>query len=83
MCMLVVDYLLCVVLVIQTSHWHTIFAGFNEQYDPHQGYTLEYFLDRDLEKFSDLISEVHGFASQQSRLREKVIILQKIYTLLG
>ena len=59
-------------LCVQTSHWHTIFAVFNEQYDPHDGYTLQYFLDRDLEKFSDRISEVHGFASQQSRLREKV-----------
>ena len=60
---------------IQTSHWHTIFAGFNEQYDPHQTYTLHYFLDREPCKLSDLIIEVHTLASQQSRLREKVSLV--------
>ena len=62
---------------IQTSHWHTIFAGFNEQYDPRQSYTLHFFLERDPSKYSDLISEVHCLASQQSRLREKVRIEEK------
>ena len=64
--------IIVVISVIQTSHWHTIFAGFNEQYDPRQSYTLHFFLDRDPGKYSDLISEVHCLASQQSRLREKV-----------
>lgn len=59
-------------LSIQTSHWHTIFAGFNEQYDPRQNYTLNYFLEREPSKFSDLINKVYWLASQQSRLREKV-----------
>ena len=61
-----------VMLSLQTSHWHTIFAAFNEQYDSPQSYTLNYFLERDLSKFRELISEVHCLASRQSRLREKV-----------
>ena len=60
---------------VQTSHWHTIFAAFNEQYDSPSSYTLNYFLEKDLEKFKDLISEVHCLASQQSMLREKVALI--------
>ena len=65
-------YLIYILHHIQATHWHTIFAAFNEQYDAREGYTIHYFLDKDLGKFSDIISKVHCLASQQSRLREKV-----------